>query len=229
MSEEKSAAEKINSLESQLEAARKETERLTKCLAKTQAEKDQLSRQCVASENRISLLSVRLVEKQERIELLEVHALEEPLTGLYNRRYIDLQASRFENAISSRFLCVIAIDINYLKRINDSCGHETGDQLLVAFSKKLQEFPGENKIVGRIGGDEFLIIKTKDDEKQAAFYGEMIRNTLNNGIKCLVAGKEISCTASVGYKVHALNGDFSFNDLWISADLDMYKNKTGSR
>ncbi|KKQ46421.1 MAG: hypothetical protein US63_C0002G0034 [Candidatus Moranbacteria bacterium GW2011_GWC2_37_8] len=229
MSEEKSADEKIKDLESQLNAANKELERISKCLMKTQSERDKLSRQCIAAENRISLLSVRLVEKQERIDLLEIHALEEPLTGLYNRRYADLQASRFENAVSSRVLCVIVIDINYLKRINDSCGHEAGDQLLVAFSKKLQEFPGENKTVARIGGDEFLIIKAKDDKKQATAYCEMIRNTLNVGFKCTVAGGEIFCTASVGFDIHVLDGNFSFNDLWISADLDMYKNKTRSR
>jgi diguanylate cyclase (GGDEF)-like protein len=229
MSAELTAEEKIAQLEVQLGSALEEIEQLKEANADLQREKRLLKKQLCASTERVSRLSVQLVEEQEKNRELEVHALVDRRTGLYNAHYAEIQAARLEKAKSSRYLCVITIDIDYLKRINDELGHDAGNQLLVSFAKKLQEFPGEGKTVFRIGGDEFLIFKAKNTEAEAIEYSEMIRKTLNDGYDLTIEGFTFKCKASVGYSIGLMNGKLSYKKMYIAADSDMYKNKGMNR
>ena len=90
-------------------------------------------------------------------ELLERLAYEDSLTGLYNRARITVFADEIEQT-GERDFAVISMDLNSLKYYNDTMGHAYGDQYLVQFSTLLREFWKDLGIVGRMGGDEFIVI-----------------------------------------------------------------------
>lgn len=93
-------------------------------------------------------------EKQDEILYLSYH---DQLTGLYNRRYFELELERLET-IENLPMTIAMLDVNGLKLVNDAFGHQMGDELLIRISKILKRECRANDIIARIGGDEFVII-----------------------------------------------------------------------
>ncbi len=91
---------------------------------------------------------------------LAEQAVRDPLTGLYNRRFFDAAlAQNIETARRySRELSLILFDLDKFKQINDTCGHQAGDEVLKTFALLLQKAARKADIVCRIGGDEFAVI-----------------------------------------------------------------------
>ncbi|GAA3681287.1 MULTISPECIES: sensor domain-containing diguanylate cyclase [Acetobacter] len=121
----------------------------------------------VAEENRFRLVALveniasALVNQNLQKDLLE-QTIHDPLTGLYNRRYME-EALNAEIATASRnntALSLIMADIDHFKRINDEFGHDAGDMVLRTFANEIQNSFRSNDIVCRFGGEEFLIITT---------------------------------------------------------------------
>lgn len=86
------------------------------------------------------------------------NSIHDQLTGLFNRRYFDLEFSHVIQRFALRPLSVVMADINGLKLINDAFGHHEGDRLIVTFVQLLQSKCKSNDILIRLGGDEFLVI-----------------------------------------------------------------------
>jgi diguanylate cyclase (GGDEF)-like protein len=103
---------------------------------------------------KLALFNIELREK------LREQAVHDPLTGLYNRRYLEdslvRELSRAQRKNTS--LCVSMLDINHFKSINDSFGHATGDALLAGLGRILRENLRKSDIACRYGGDEFMLI-----------------------------------------------------------------------
>lgn len=93
--------------------------------------------------------------KQRQIEYLSYN---DYLTGLYNRRYIE-ESLNYYNYTEHLPLLIMYLDVNGLKLVNDTFGHNLGDDLLVSVSSILREVSDKGCILGRIGGDEFILIK----------------------------------------------------------------------
>ncbi len=96
-------------------------------------------------------------------------AITDGLTGLYNRAFIMETLNNFLKALDRRSedrYCVAYIDLDGFKRVNDQFGHSRGDKVLIKFSQIMREFFRESDIVGRVGGDEFLIIFPHCDKKR---------------------------------------------------------------
>ena len=102
-------------------------------------------------------------ERQRRIEYLSMH---DPLTGLYNRRYIEKVLPSMDNS-DNYPLTVMYADINGLKLTNDAFGHHMGDKLITRVSEILLDSTRSGDIIGRVGGDEFIIIVPNTDESGA--------------------------------------------------------------
>lgn len=109
-----------------------------------------------------SLLEAELKagDQTRRAERAEAEALTDPLTGLYNRRGWDqlLAAEELRCQRYGHSACIVAIDLDGLKRVNDIAGHAQGDELLRLASKSMREAIREQDIAARVGGDEFLIL-----------------------------------------------------------------------
>ena len=123
----------------------------------------------------------RLIELHRQVEAknrqLEELALTDPLTGLHNRRAIDLWvSSQLSSAARHDFSVWVAIaDLDRFKMVNDTYGHDAGDTVLKSFSEILKANTRKSNICGRIGGEEFLMLLTHVDREQVGIAIERVR------------------------------------------------------
>lgn len=107
------------------------------------------------------------LEAQEMLETIRELANVDPLTKVYNRRYLFEEGeARYQRALSADRLChVIMVDLDYFKKVNDMHGHLIGDQLLESFAALLTEyFP--DALVARFGGEEFCVLDTQSSKER---------------------------------------------------------------
>lgn len=162
--------------------------------------------------------------------LIEIHVLKETeklamldgLTGIFNRRYFDLnlrkelrRAARYDKDMS-----IILIDIDNFKTINDTKGHLFGDEVLRKFARLLTEISREEDIVCRYGGEEFTFILPETTAAGALIFAERLREKL----KKTVFFKENSITVSGGIAPYPYGGKNSVQ-LLENADKALYEAK----
>lgn len=146
------------------------------------------------------------------------------LTSLPNRmRLID----RTEQAIAhckrtQQSLAMIVIDVDRFKQINDSLGHQAGDQLLVQLAGRLQAFCLTQDTLSRLSSDEFALLKLDCDAASATALAEQILPEILK--PCLVQGHELVLSASIGIALFAEDGQ-NFHELYKHADIAMYQAK----
>ena len=128
-------------------------------------------------------------------------AVIDPLTGLYNRRY----ASQHLMTISEKSekdgepYSILMMDLDEFKKVNDVYGHAAGDQILIEFSRRLQENVRGIDLSARMGGEEFVIAMPGTDTDQAVFVAERLREAIEqNPFVVPNLDNEISITVSVG-------------------------------
>lgn len=143
----------------------------------------------------------RLVEKErEKLQKqLTFQAYHDSLTEIPNRRLMEgkLKEAIFDAEKKGSMLALFFLDCDHLKEVNDTHGHEVGDELLIAFSKRLLTSVGEGDIVARLGGDEFVILHHGiEDLAQVDRVADRILTTLGSPYN--IHGQEIHATASIG-------------------------------
>jgi diguanylate cyclase (GGDEF)-like protein/PAS domain S-box-containing protein len=154
----------------------------------------------------------------------------DPLTGLANRqRFTEDLARRLGRAERQPAdeIAVLFIDLDGFKSINDSMGHEAGDDLLRVVSRRLRDTIRPADAVGRLGGDEFGVVLTGvRDEREVLGVGERVAAAIEAPIE--LDGRSVQVTASVGATLRQ-NGDRGADDLLRRADRAMYSVKPDSR
>jgi len=158
-------------------------------------------------------------------EELQKLASTDPLTGCFNRRELFERAQEL-SALSARTgepVACIMFDIDLFKMINDTHGHQAGDNVLRAVSDILHTCAREQDVVGRFGGEEFCIILPGADEHDAARVAERIRAAIAAEP---IAG--LSVTASLGVADNR-GGGISIDDLCHNADRALYQAKEQGR
>jgi diguanylate cyclase (GGDEF)-like protein len=150
-------------------------------------------------------ISANLKAAQLHAKVVDL-SLNDELTGIYNRRYLELFLLK-EVARYQRFhhnLAIIMVDIDNFKAFNDTFGHLAGDEVLKTVAKCLQSHLRETDIVARYGGDEFILVLSETDESGALFAAAHIRDsiagpvlstrpiTLSMGIATMTAGESLS-------------------------------------
>ena len=154
---------------------------------------------------------------EERLKYLSLH---DPLTGLYNRAYFEEELQRME---SSRCPAagVIMCDVDDLKTVNDTLGHEAGDSLLTAAAVTIKSCFREADVVARIGGDEFAVllpqVTLKDLENAKNRIAAAVSKYNQNG-RGLPLGISLGCAAREDASV-------SMKELVREADITMYREK----
>ena len=146
----------------------------------------------------------------------------DPLTNIYNRRYIFHTFPKLSVQIDRKDekLILFFIDINDFKMINDHYGHETGDEVLKHFSNLLVRMTSKRDIVARLAGDEFIIIAPFIEEKGR----DRIMNEINNELIKLSEELNLDITVSIGTSVYP-NDAKTLDGLLHIADQKMYKQK----
>jgi diguanylate cyclase (GGDEF)-like protein len=177
------------------------------------------------------------VSERKRLQReLERQARFDFLTGLLNRRYF-IELAKMELLRLKRNsgkLSLIMFDIDYFKQINDTHGHNTGDQVLKRVAHICHETVREIDIVGRLGGEEFVVLLPQTDKHQAFSIAERLRLAIVEQELKTDDGKEVHFTASFG--VVTLNSDeirhekaIMIDDILIKVDKAMYQAKENGR
>ena len=151
-------------------------------------------------------------------------AVTDDLTGLPNRRhFMDLLSAEVaRSGALGMALAVVFADLDDFKRINDHCGHQTGDRVLAVFAELVSAHVRDIDVPARLGGEEFAILLRETDARGAAAVAERIRRALPAAVET-VAGLPSPVTASFG--VAELREPQSVDDLLRRADVALYRAK----
>lgn len=177
------------------------------------------------NKNLEAIVAERTTELTEKNKLLETLSISDRLTGLYNRLKLDqvLEEELARNKRGSSGFSVILLDVDHFKSVNDTFGHQVGDQVLIAIAKILKEGIREVDVVGRWGGEEFLIVCRETDQDGARVLAEKLRAAIAACSFPVVGTK----TSSFG--VAALRPQETVDALIARADSALYRAKDGGR
>ena len=141
-----------------------------------------------------------------QIDRIHFQAFYDELTGLPNRTHLfeRLGLALSRPAEQKRVLAVLLLDIDRFREINDTLGHETGDALLVETASRLREVAGEERLLARMGGDEFVVVGEFDGEQGATDFAERMRARLEQPI--VLHGMPLALDASVGIAFYPVDG-----------------------
>ena len=156
-------------------------------------------------------------------------SLRDPLTGLYNRRHVDEELPRLLAGGTDR-LWVALLDLDHFKRVNDTCSHAVGDEVLRAVATLLQETPapGGGSFAARMGGEEFLLVLPGVDDTSAAAHLERVRAAVAEHPWAGLTG-DLPVTVSVGAASTAEVTDRTPAQLLGLADARLYRAKRAGR
>ena len=153
----------------------------------------------------------------------------DPLTDTANRRlFEDRCAQAIHSAIRhKKQIALIGLDIDHFKRINDTLGHDVGDQFLVGLSNRLKECVRKEDTIARLGGDEFAILLASVSGPDGA--ETVARNILDKITQpIMIQGHELLVTSSIGITI-CPNDAIHYPDLLKNADMAMYRAKNAGR
>ena len=168
------------------------------------------------------------IERKRYQVQLEHQANYDALTGLPNR---NLLHDRLRQAVyaqrQARAIAVVFMDLDHFKFVNDSLGHSTGDLLLKAMGERLRSVLREGDTVGRVGGDEFVLI-LNDQANEEIIYRAMQRICAKVSEPITIDGKELYVTCSAGISLYPQDGR-DVDTLLKNADAAMYRAKEHGR
>jgi diguanylate cyclase (GGDEF)-like protein/PAS domain S-box-containing protein len=162
-------------------------------------------------------------QKESELELLK-RAQRDPLSQLFNRLSLEELITQHLTEEHDKGGAFFLIDIDLFKQINDTYGHELGDQIIKHFSTLMQTFFPKESVIGRLGGDEFVVFlprcTTQDpyEEMGNAFCRHVEKNKKAN----------IACTCSIGLSFFPTDGK-TFQNLYRCSDLSLYRSKEKGR
>jgi diguanylate cyclase (GGDEF)-like protein len=164
-----------------------------------------------------------------QIAVLKDQAYKDALTGLLNRRIIDhMMQKEFKHAIRNKTPFSVAIfDIDDFKKVNDTYGHDVGDEVLVALSESLQSFFRDSDVIGRWGGEEFIVIMPNSNKTSSYERLDILRKEIE---KLNIGSQNLNITVSIG--VSSFENDryiAGAEELFKEADSNLYKAKNSGK
>ena len=152
------------------------------------------------------------------------------LTGIANRRDFLNKLGQYM-AISRRNstpLCILSMDIDYFKNINDTYGHDVGDGAIVLFCNTVSKHLRKSDIFGRMGGEEFSIALQNTSKDGALIWAENIRRNIQETPYILKNTQEVRITVSIGIAEYKAPND-TIDELLKRGDLALYQAKEKGR
>jgi diguanylate cyclase len=176
---------------------------------------------------RIESQQLQLEEANKELEKI---AYNDPLTGLPNRRYFDDVVNREVALIDRKGYesCLVMLDIDFFKNINDVYGHPVGDNILIQISKVLSENMRKSDSLCRLGGEEFIILLPHTHLKNAIIVAEKLRGAIESSI-FIADNNSVRITASFGVSSLSYSRETSFIHNYTKADNALYLAKQSGR
>lgn len=168
------------------------------------------------------------VDRQEKLRLATVYeklSKTDPLTGIDNRVTLKANLEKLLKAGGST-LAVLWLDLDRFKQINDTLGHAAGDVVLHAVAARLRKLAGDQGMLARFGGDEFILVVPIAGAEAALAFGEEVRRTVSEPESA--DGMTIDFSASIGLSISA-PGQQSADELLRHADVALYEAKAKGR
>ncbi|WP_281730442.1 sensor domain-containing diguanylate cyclase [Metabacillus endolithicus] len=171
----------------------------------------------------LSTIAHDITERKELEKVVYTQAHYDDLTNLPNRRYLHKKLTELMDSTGNKRFAMIFMDLDNFKDINDSLGHDSGDQLLKMIATKLEACVEDNDFVSRYGGDEFIIVL------EIAHHNFKIKKIEEQIIKLfqqpfLIGGNTVKVTGSMGISIFPDDGT-DFDILLKKADTAMYQIK----
>lgn len=170
-----------------------------------------------AYQTRLEQLNKRLVGVNQELEYLSLY---DQLTGLPNRSLLrDRLQERIAAAAGNHTLSVLLVDLDRFQDVNDTLGHEEGDHLIRAVAERFKAAAGPAATLGRIGGDEFLVVLAPIDADRAIAAARVLQESLRRPFD--LSGQNVAVTASIGVALYPEHGGDA-STLLKHADAAMY-------
>jgi diguanylate cyclase (GGDEF)-like protein len=177
----------------------------------------------------VALPPVILLQRSLMHQQLAAAARTDPKTGLLNatawQREADAEVTRALR--SGTPLALLLVDVDHFKRVNDSHGHLTGDDVLRALATELRQQVRDSDVVGRFGGEEFTVLLPRTDAGGACRIAERLRSSAS-GLSVAAGDVTITVTVSIGVAALGQHGGDLF-ELLAAADLALYRAKDAGR
>ena len=173
--------------------------------------------------------SLSVIEAKRLMQTLRDSALIDPMTGLYNRRFLQEYTKQIIGGVLRRKtqIGLLVCDMDYFKQVNDTHGHDVGDQILKETSVILKKMVRESDIVIRFGGEEFLVLLLDVVEGDAMLVAEKIREAIEK-MKVMVGAEVVKKTISIGVAEFPKDTD-GFWQAIKYADVALYRAKDQGR
>jgi diguanylate cyclase (GGDEF)-like protein len=174
-------------------------------------------------------LIAQLAEIETLHETLREQAIRDPLTGLYNLRFLteSLKREIAQAARDKTPLSVVLLDIDHFKAFNDTYGHKAGDEVLQALGNLLNTQTRLGDIACRYGGEEFVVIMPSAQPSEALKRAEQWRKIFE-ATQITSKGDTLSATLSAGVATFPEHGSTD-DDIWRAADNALYAAKSAGR
>lgn len=168
------------------------------------------------------------IEALENIHTITNHANRDFLTGLHNRRYFYEHATKyFEEALQNgQNFAIAIIDIDHFKKINDTFGHNSGDEAIITLADILRTSTTKDDLVARFGGEEFCVLLKNISADKALEVFERIRESVKSSITKGSKDEEIRYTISAGVITHPQD---TLEESISEADMLLYNAKQNGR
>jgi len=176
--------------------------------------------------------------RKTQLELIDLriklhnHSVQDPLTGIKNRRYFDqIMDIEWKRGVrQANKLAIFLVDIDFFKKINDIHGHPKGDEVIVSVAKVIDDnMRRAGEFVSRIGGEEFAVVIPNGDDQCCLEFSEIIRKKISQLKFEDESGKDFSITVSIGVASTVPDKDTSHSKLFGFADKALYKAKHEGR
>lgn len=158
------------------------------------------------------------IERKEAEKKLRFLSMYDPVTGLYNRAFLNEELKRLEYCFP---LSMIICDIDGLKLVNDTLGHSAGDELLIRAATVISAVLDKQMIAARLGGDEFAVLLPNKERQQAEYICSRIRQQVKDYNE-QTTGMPLSL--SLGFATRD-SSELTLQELYKEADSSMYQEK----
>ena len=174
----------------------------------------------------LALFEILLSQWRHREQLIQKLSQVDPLTNLFNRRSINQCLEQLDSAQKSNYALVL-LDLDHFKRINDQYGHNKGDETLILVSDILSQHLRGSDVVGRFGGEEFILVLQNSNLEQSMQVAERCRKAIEEIELFSDDGRQIYVTASFGIAISS--PELRPQQLLSHADQALYAAKAGGR